>query len=470
MTKYKEIIKYRSLGYSMRQIADILNVSRNTISKTYTICDSYDIDWVKASKMTEDELASTISPKKTRDTIQTPPDTEYIFKELQRPGVTLKLLWEEYVEQCRMNNQFSLQYSQFCNHYRQYSKQSKATMHFDHLPGKRIEVDWCGKYIPIYNEYGEVTKGYVFVGTLPYSQYSYVEVTENMKEENWITAHVNMFQFFKGVTPIIYPDNLKTGVISHPKNGDVILNKSYEELGNYYNVAIVPTLPRSPKGKPSVEGTVGKITTHIIGRLRNHKFKSVYEANKFVLQELEKFNNKNFQKREGSRKSVFENEEQHTLLPLPPQAYEYAQRKQCTVQFNYHVSIDKNYYSVPYEYIQYKVDARITKRIIEIYYQGKRLCSHSRLYGRKNQYSTSIHHMPPKHKESLEWNGERLRNWAKKIGPRTFEVIDCLLKSYKVEQQGYTGCRSLLKLSDKYTNKELEKACLTALKHSKRQI
>ncbi|MFQ7678424.1 hypothetical protein [Coprobacillus cateniformis] len=204
MTKYKEILKYRSLGYSQRQIADILSVSRNSIANAYTVADTFEIDWVKASKMTEDDLSLIISPLKPRESIQKEPDCEYIHKELQRPGVNLKLLWEEYVAQCKTSNEYPLKYAQFCNHYRKYRNRNKATMHFDHTSGKRIEVDWAGTTIPIYGAYGEISKGYIFVSTLPYSQYSYVEVTENMKEENWITAHVNMLKFFGGVTPLIY--------------------------------------------------------------------------------------------------------------------------------------------------------------------------------------------------------------------------------------------------------------------------
>ena len=204
MTKYKEILKYRSLGYSQRQIADILSVSRNSIANAYTVADTFEIDWVKASKMTEDDLSLIISPLKPRESIQKEPDCEYIHKELQRPGVNLKLLWEEYVAQCKTSNEYPLKYAQFCNHYRKYRNRNKATMHFDHTSGKRIEVDWAGTTIPIYGAYGEISKGYIFVSTLPYSQYSYVEVTENMKEENWITAHVNMLKFFGGVTTILH--------------------------------------------------------------------------------------------------------------------------------------------------------------------------------------------------------------------------------------------------------------------------
>ena len=54
-----------------------------------------------------------------------------------------------------------------------------------------------------------------------------------MKQENWINAHVHMFEYFAGTTPLLIPDNLKTGAIKHPKNGEVILNKAYQEMGDY---------------------------------------------------------------------------------------------------------------------------------------------------------------------------------------------------------------------------------------------
>lgn len=466
MTKYKEILRYRSLGYSQRQIADILGTSRNTTKKVYAIADSLNLDWNHISAMTEDEVANLLYPKHPKESLYKAPDCDYLQKELQKKGVTLTLLWREYVTECHASDCMPLQYVQFCNHYRNYCKTNKATMHFNHSPGERIEVDWAGTIIPIYNSYtGEIEKAYLFVATLPYSQYSYVEVMDNMKQENWINAHINMFNFFGGVTPMIYPDNLKTGVTKHPKDDDVILNKDYEELGDYYGTAIVPAMPRTPKGKPSVEGTVGKVTTHIIAKLRNEKFSSVYEAQVACLKALHEFNEAPFQKRDGSRKEVFLTEEKITLKSLPRIQYEYGKHKICSVQFNYHIAIEKNYYSVPYEYIGCKVNARITNKIIEVYYENKRICSHTRLYGRTNQYSTNVDHMPPSHQEAAEWNSERLRNWAKKIGPSTYDVVDRLLKSYRVEQQGYTGCRSLLKLSDKYSNLELELACRNALKH-----
>jgi transposase len=453
---------------SQNEISKLLGSSRNTIRKVKLATESIHLTWNDAARMTDDEFVDTIFPKRDddNDSLQPKPDCEMMYKELQKPGVTRALLWEEYAREVKAAGKIPLQYSQFCNYFKHYLEINKATMHFEHKIAERIEVDWSGTTIPIVDELtGEVSNGYLFVATLPYSQYSYAEVMNDMKQENWIMAHVHMFNFFGGTTPIIYPDNLKTGVIKHPKNDDVILNKAYQEMGDYYDVAIVPTLPRSPKGKPSVEGTVGKIKTHIIARLRKMEFHSIKEANSKVRICLDDFNSKPFQKRDGSRSESFFNEEKMFLRPLPKEPYEYAIWKVATVQYNYHIAVGKMYYSVPYEYIKQKVDVRITKNMIEIYYKHNRICSHRRLYGQPGQYSTNTDHMPLNHQKAGEWNGDRFRKWARSIGPKTFEVIDNLLNHYKAEQQAYNGCRSILKLSDKYSSKQLENACDKALEH-----
>lgn len=465
MEKYKDILRYLNIGMSQNEISKTLKTSRNTVRKVKIAADAIGLEWTEASKMTISELESTLFPEvqNSNDELQPKSDCEMMLKELQRKGVTRKLLWEEYANEVKAAGKIPLQYSQFCNYFNSYLKINKATMHFEHKAAERIEVDWCGAVVPIIDSLtGETSKVYVFVGTLPYSQYSYCEVMSDMKEENWITAHVHMLEFFGGSTPIIYPDNLKTGVIKHTKE-EVVLNNSYKEFGDYYNIAIVPTLPRSPKGKPSVEGTVGKITTQIIAKMRNEIFESVYQANEAFKKELESFNNKPFQKRNGSRKEVFENEEKEFLRPLPKIPYEYATWKIATVQYNYHISIDKKYYSVPYKYIKQKVNVRITKNLIEIYYDHIRICSHKRIYGHDGQYSTSLDHMPANHIKASEWDGKRFRNWARSIGKNTYTVIDRLLKNYRAEQQAYNGCRSILKLADSYTPLQLENACKQAL-------
>jgi len=154
------------------------------------------------------------------------------------------------------------------------------------------------------------------------------------------------------------------------------------------------------------------------------------------------------------------------LLPLPAAPYELATWKIATVQFNYHISVDNMHYSVPYEYIKHKVDVRITKGVIEVFYKNLRICSHPRLHGRPGQYSTIPEHMPEDHQKYTQWNADRFISWAENIGPSTTIVVKAVLSSHKVEQQGYRSCMSLLKLADKYSVTRLESACSRALSYT----
>lgn len=136
------------------------------------------------------------------------------------------------------------------------------------------------------------------------------------------------------------------------------------------------------------------------------------------------------------------------------------------MQYNYHISVDSQNYSVPHEYIKQKVDVRVTKNVIEVFFGGNRISSHPRLYGRSGQYSTIEAHMPPDHQKYVTWNSERFINWAEKIGENTAVVVRFFLGAHKVEQQGYKSCMALLKLADKYSVKRLEAACAKALSYT----
>ena len=151
---------------------------------------------------------------------------------------------------------------------------------------------------------------------------------------------------------------------------------------------------------------------------------------------MESFNHKPFQKRDGSRATAF-TEEQPFLRPLPAHPYELATWKVASVGPNYHIAVDRMNYSVPFEYIRQKVDVRVTRSTIEVFYSGNRICSHRRLYGRFNQYSTVQEHMPPEHQKYIQWNGERFVHWSAKIGGCTEAAVKAILSSYRVEQQGY---------------------------------
>ena len=195
-------------------------------------------------------------------------------------------------------------------------------------------------------------------------------------------------------------------------------------------------------------------------------YSALAELNDSIREKLNAYNARKFQEKECSRLSLFLGEEMPLLAPLPATPFELAEWKQATVQFNYHIAVDKMYYSVHYQYIKNKVDVRITDTTVEIFYNNNRIASHRRLHGRSGRYPTVTEHMPQEHQKYLEWNGDRFRKWADSIGINTSKVVDAILTSGMVEQQSYRSCMGLLKLAEKYSPEKLEQVCAQALSYS----
>lgn len=467
MTKYREILRLASLGINQTGIASSCGCARKTVRNVLNRAKELDIAWPLKADTTDADLEKLLFPDKYIPSVERRyPDYEYIDKEMMRNGVTLKLLWNEYCEECRQANETPLMYSQFCFHYQKHREKKRATMHIPRKPGEQIEVDWAGDTAKVIDPAtGEIIPCHLFIGVLNYSLYAYAEAFFSMDMESWITAHVHMYEYFGGSTRMLIPDNLRTGV-DHSDWYTPKINKTYHEMAEHYDTAIIPARVRAPKDKPSAEGTVGILSTWITAAIRNEKFFSLSELNREIHRRLKNFNQAPFQKKEGSRYSVFLSVEKPFLTPLPPAPYELSQWKQATVQFNYHISVDKMQYSVPYEYIRQKVDVRLTRSVVEVFYHNQRICSHKRLYGRPGQYSTMEIHMPEDHQKYLKWDGNRFISWAEKIGTSTSITVRSILSSYKVEQQGYKACMGLLKLADKYSVERLEAACNKALSYT----
>lgn len=470
MTKYREILRLHSLGFSQQNIAYSCSVSKKTANIVLKKAKEKNIFWPLDDSQTDEVLAGILFPARGKHS-DTPtkriPDFAYIRKELLRNGVSKKLLWTEYMEDCRQSGEDPLMYSQFCYYIQQDEQKRRATMHINRKPGEQVEVDWAGDPAQITDpDTGEIMNAYLFVGVMTYSQYAFVEAFINEKQQAWITAHVHMYEFFGGVAKILVPDNCKTAVIHNSGWYNQQVNTVYHEMAENYGTAIIPARVRTPKDKPNAEGTVGNISTWITAALRNEQFFSLAELNIAIREKLKAFNARLFQKKEGSRLSVFLGEEMPFLAPLPATRYELAEWKKATVQFNYHISVDAMLYSVPFEYIKRKVDVRVTDKTIEIFYNHIRIASHPRLYGRKGQYDTIVEHMPKDHQTYLEWNGDRFRQWAERIGSNTYKAVNAILTSKPVEQQTYRSCMGLLKLTDKYSVEALEASCAKALSYT----
>ena len=465
MTNHKEILRLKNLGIDNQQIAESCTCSRSTVSRTLKRAAECNLNWETVKEWHNAEVSILLYPTSAAAISYKTPDFSYLHTEMSKSGVTLNLLWVEYCDQCRLTGEIPYKSTQFYKLYRDYLQKNKATMHLEHKRGELMEVDWAGTTLPIRNRTtGDMVKAYIFVAVLPYSGYTYAEAFLSMNQESWITAHINAYTYFGGVTRILVPDNLKTGVTKNSKD-ETILNPTYLELAEHYGTAILPARPRTPKDKASVEGVVGNVTTQILAPMRHQQYLSLFELNEDMYLHLKQFNDREFQKKTGSRTSLFA-EEKPFLLPLPKTPYEMAVWRIATVQYNYHVTVENKNYSCPFEYIRKKVDVRSTRNVVEIFYQGTRIASHTRLSEGMGLYSTTPEHMPPDHQKYLTWNGDRFRKWGRHIGENTFTVVDFFLTNPKIEQQGYKACMALLKLSDKYSQQKLEEACKRVLSYT----
>ena len=467
MVDYREILRLHSLGYSRNQIEASAHTSHHTVKAVLDTAESLGICWPLDEKVTNAILQDTFFPGKyVAPALYAEPDYSWIHRELAKPGVTLTLLWTEYSEKARAAGHVPYMRTQFCDKYRKWARLTKATMRIQHKPGDAMQVDWAGNTIPVYDSVtGDVSKAYVFVAVLPCSCFAYAEVCGDMKTENWLLCHVHAFEYFGGVTRLLIPDNCKTGVTANTRY-ETVLNRSYLDLSEHYGTAVVPARVRHPKDKSLAEGTVKFVSTWIIAALRDRKFFTVAEVQAAVAEKLEEMNDKAFQKRTGSRRTAYLNEEKDFMRPLPATAYQPSVWLQQTVGNDYLVSDGRNKYSVPFDVIGKEVNIRLTHNLVEVFFNGSRIAAHLREVRVLRDPVVNPEHMTPEHRKYLNCNAEEFVAWAAEIGPKTLAVVKYFLSAGREQEQGYKSCVSLRKLSETYSKERLEKACTRMLEIS----
>jgi transposase len=461
MSRIKEILRLKNMaGLSLCAIGRSVGCSHNTVKDILRRADEKGLIWEIAETLSDTDLEQRIYGEKKATVVPRPePDLAFIDQELRRPGVNLSLLWHEY----KLSNPNGVQYTQFCERYRKWAGTRQLSLHILHKAGEKLFVDWAGDTMTVIDpSTGEIILGYLFVCALGRSGYPYAEAFPTKEKEHWIAAHRNAFEYYRGVPLILVPDNDKSAVTRADKY-DPEINKTYREMAQHYNVAVVPARVRKPKDKPKVEKSVKDLETWVMAALRNITFFSFAELNVAIRQKLAEFSNKSYQKLEGSRRSVFLEQDQPALQPLPPVPYEYADWHVATVNADYHVEVLKQFYSTPHSYARQKVTVRIGRSLIEIYQNGVRICSHPRLQGRIRQYATELAHMPENHKAYLGMNKESALQWAQGIGPHTKELVQKIFGRTKVEQQAYRSCMGLKRIVKTYGAESVEAACVRAL-------
>ena len=371
---------------------------------------------------------------------QSPPRPAVDFDELHRQlvthkHVTLQLLWEEY----RENHPDGYGYSRFCELYQRWSRNQDVVLRQEHRAGEKMFVDWAGPTVPIYDpQTGEAAPASVFVAVLGASTYTFAWAALNQTLPNWIDCHIRAFEYFSGVTKLIVPDNPRTGV-DRACRYEPDLNRTYHEMSQHYGTAIMPARPRKPRDKAKVENGVLVAERWILAALRHRKFFSLGELNEAIAGLLDRLNHRPFRKREGTRASLYAELDRPALQPLPAERYVIADWKTVRASIDYHVEVDRHYYSVPYQLAGQRLDARFTSTTVEIFHAGKRVASHARSFATW-RHTTIREHMPKSHQAHLEWTPSRLIHWGESVGAATAHVIRTVLESKPHPEMGYRAC------------------------------
>jgi len=465
MDKIREIIRLKELGkLSERTISRALKVSRPVVKQYIDAIKKADLTYSEIEKMPDDTLLEILSGDKrvSSERYQTLSDQfEYFYKELKRTGVTLQLLWEEYIQK----HPDGYQYSQFCWHFQKWRDSDELCMHIEHKAGDKMFVDFTGKHLSIVDPAtGELKDVEVFIGVLGASQRTFVIATASQKKHDWINANQEAFQYFGGVTNAIVPDCLKTAITKADKYEPTI-NPEYLDFARHYQTTILPARPASPKDKALVEGAVRIVYAWIFARLRNCVFHGLVELNGAIRPLLDSYNDKPMQKIKLSRNGLFNEYEKSALNPLPNEKYAIRHYKSLKAQFNYHIylSEDDHYYSLPYRYRGKQITVLYTSQVIELLYQNRRIAFHKRIADPQNRYTTLKEHMPPTHQFISDWNPQRFINWAQSIGEYVKLVVEHLLAQPQHPEQAYKVCMGILHLEKRYSKERVNKACQRAI-------
>jgi len=462
MRRIKEVLRLRvALGDNVSAIAAGARVARSSVRKYLKRAAAAGIDAAAAEGLTDDVLEAALFPTQPLPGDRAEPDWAAIDLDLRRNRhVTLKLVWMEH--KAAHPDGFGL--TQFKHHYAQWRKEARLglSMHQTHRAGETVQVDYAGDTTPVTID-GAVRQAQLFVACLPATGLIFVDPTWTQQQDDWLGSHIRLFEFLGGVPAKVVPDNLKTGV-THASYYDPLLNPSYAALIKYYDTAVVPARARKPKDKPSVENGVLQAYRWILACLRNSQFFSLQELKHAIQDLVTDLNDKPLSPpREGSRRSLFEVIERVALRPLPKEPYIIGEWKiEKTVNRDYHIALDYNYYSVHYALVGKKVDAFLTPLLVELFYRGERVASHPRASGR-NHWKTCAEHMPPAHSAIANRTPDWLRAEAAKIGLATAAYVERLLTSHDHIEQGVRSGLGILRLGTKYPAARLEAACQCAL-------
>lgn len=427
--KIRQCLQHFAKDMSNRGIGRNLRMSHNTVGKIRNIVSSTGLPINQLLVMNDSELEkffrpSDITEKPIRETAKNAKlDFNHIINELKRPNVTRHLLWQEY----RLNNPNGLSYSRFCTLLSNHKKHKKLPMSIQYKGGEFIQVDFCGTTVPIFDQGTGTVKhnAQIFVGVLPASGYVFAYAVKSQSIRDWQLCHIEMYNFFGGVSKFIQPDNLKSAILHNNSKG-ISITPAFLELATHYDTIVMPARVRKPQDKSMAEISVNIVQTHILAKYRDFKFFSLADFNRVLAKEIKDLNCESTDTYPNGRLNGFIEIDRPYLQQLPRYDFDICDWLYDIKAKGYIVNILGIEYSINYSYAYQTVDVKFTDKIVEIFFKKQSIAIHERMY---KGSSIKYEHLPPDHQIYEDLKPEKLFEWAKSIGENTQFVIEYILES-----------------------------------------
>ena len=303
--------------------------------------------------------------------------------------------------------------------------------------GREAEVDW-GRCHAVLD--GVMIELRMFCMRSKGSGKPFVQCFPCERQQALFEGHIRAFRFFGGVFPVLIYDNLSTAVSKVLRGKERKLHESFMKFQGTYNFEARFCNPGQGHEKGGVEGLVGYARRNFMVPIPEAK--DLEELNRHLLEQCVAYGAHRMAGREETVNELYEQERGY-LLPLPDFPFNNIETYTGKVDKYATVIIDKNRYSVPSRYagLQTKVMASIDH--VDIFYGGKKIASHKRLYG-NNTWQLDPHHyldLILKRPQAFE-SARPIKQWRKSWP----ESLEKLLAHFTKKQGKNKGTKEFIKV------------------------
>lgn len=456
MRQIRELLRlHYEEGLSQRLIARAQGVVRSTVERVLKRFAESELTWPPDPALTDAELERRLyrgpAHQGTAKTCLRPNYAE-IVRQLARKGVTRRLLWSEY----RDLHPEGVGYSVFCDELAAYQADRDLSYRHDHVPGEKTYFDFAGLTLR-YREGDEVRAAHIFTAALGWSNAIFAYAYADETAPSWLDGQHRAFVAYGGVSKIGVPDNPKA-LVGRADRYEPKLSAVYRDFACHYSFVVIPARVRKPKDKAAVEGAVKVVEMRILAGARDRVFDSLDGLNAWLGEAVIALNAAPFQKRAGSRASQLIAERAH-LAPLPATRFEIATYLSRKVARDYHVDVQRQYYSVPYRHVGRTVEVRLTRTHVEVLLRDQRIALHRRV-GPSQRFVTDPAHMPAHHRA---YQDPKIMQRAAAVGASTAALIEALFAKRRHPEQAIRSAQGILALVRDHSANALESACTRAL-------